>query len=1129
MKKILLTFCILAISIHYIAATSPYSKRQDWQWRTSISTTDNKGSAYTLTPFLWIPPTCQKVNAVFIASTAVLEQTIVEDPYFRAVCAKHNIAILWSSDNFYHDDVTATGQIQSMLLAFSTLTGYSELKTVPWILTGHSGTNPMPRYIVKNSPANIAFAIINKATAQCGNGTTVPILSTQGEFMEWDSYPRDLTANISTEASYGDVRNQRTAYGQPLSYFFDPNTGHFDCSRPLLQNIALWVDDIFDLRFDAQGNLIPLDQTKGWITGLPCVGYTADQFAPIPYTNQATGAITLAQVKAAAWFPSERTALAAYTMANVSMTRLPQVIGFADAAGQYDDQSYWWRSIMLKIPFTLSADGHSITLNTVPYYRMPNRTDYFDNGFNPTQTFSNKTENSFTNSGNPSQIELSSGSWIQTGDKTFEYVPRFKSTNYVVVRQQGDASYRSSVQAGNINLSALTTGADNVITFPVIANQSMNSLAPITLGATSSAGVTVRYFVVNGPAHVSNGQLVIDKDSIPVNTRFPMPVTITAYHLGTVSPAVKTATAVTRTFYLTNGSSTNLTWYVSPTGAGDGRTWESACSLTNALNMATYGDFIFMKTGDYPQTASIAIDSKVVSIYGGFAGTETTPADRLREDLDQNGMIEPWEFKYPTRLVGGRYKATPLSFTVLKVSGGSSSDVIIDGFVIDEGLYLGNGSPAGVNIAGKCTFRNSIVRNSRVYNAVGEVNANAPGGICTTVADAVIDGCLLENNEAQASQISGTRAGQCRGGAAYISGGVLQNSVIRNNRIMYNMNRAPENTYTVYYNPYLFGAGVYATLRTSRVVNCVIANNEARVLNWNPINPASTVVIRGGGMANENGGMLLNNTVVNNRAIVLDLSGNVLTTASGAGQGAGLFAQNGAAATSYDCYVVNNVFWGNSAPGTSSSYQSVRLTVNTTAVTPQPLVQFANNLTTEAISISAITAPYYAEANKVVDLAAFNTATVKAALFQMPSSFAGAVWGTSTQTSTDSLASISKSNWNVLSGSYLQAKGTSSYSAPTKDITGATRNATPTAGAYEGTVSISIPTWKQPTVYCYKNSLFNLNAGDILIVYDLCGRRLESIISTGTSATFSSKPPVLITVQPKSGSPILISICQISR
>jgi len=329
------------------------------------------------------------------------------------------------------------------------------------------------------------------------------------------------------------------------------------------------------------------------------------------------------------------------------------------------------------------------------------------------------------------------------------------------------------------------------------------------------------------------------------------------------------------------------------------------------------------------------------------------------------------------------------------------------------------------------------------------------------------------------------------------------------------MNRVPENTYTVYYNPYMFGAGAYSTLRTSQIINCVIANNEARVLNWNTANTPSTVVIRGGGLANENGGTIINNTIVNNRATVFDLSGNVLTTASSAGQGAGLFIQNGNASTSYDNYVVNNVFWGNTAPGTSSSYQSVRLTVNTSAVTPQPLVQYSNNVTTEAISISATTSPYYAETNKYIDLATSNAAATKVALFKNPTTFSGAVWGNITQASADSLSAIAKANWSVQSGSYLLAKGTTSYNAPTIDIVGISRSANPTLGAYEGLIynaSTAVNELNQPVIYRSGNTLYNLEAGDAISIFDCCGRKLEAFTSSGNTAKIKSTGFVIIEI-----------------
>lgn len=1135
MKKLNTLLILLTLLVVNFFSYSQNIKRQEWQWRTTISTVDNKGSVYNLTPFLWIPPSCQKITAVLVASTAVLEQNLVEDPYVRAACAKHNIAILWSSDNFYHDDATATGQIQSMLNAFASLSGYSELKTVPWVVTGHSGTNPMPRYIVKTTPNNIAFCIINKATAQCGTGTTVPILTTQGEFMEWNSYSRDLKANITTETNYADVRNYRSTYSQPVSYFFDPNTGHFDSSPTLLKNMAWWMDDIATLRFDAQGNMKAIDQTKGWICGLPCVGYTADAFLPIPYTNAATATLTLAQVKAAAWFPSQRTAQAAYDMANVSMNRTAQVTGFVDANGQIDTQSYWWRAIMLNIPYTLNADGHSVTLTTAAYTRMPNRTDYISNATGvdlPNCSFFNNTDNSFTNSGNPSQIEVNSGNWVQTGANTFELIPRFKSVNYFCVRQQGDATYRSSVQAGNVNLPTLTTGTANVISFPVIANQDVTSLAPITLGATSTAGVTVRYFISSGAAHITNGQLIVDKDSIPPRTHFPMPITVTAYHLGTVSPAVQTATAVSRTFYITSATSTPNVWYVSPTGTGDGSSWNNACSLSNALVMATFGDAIYVKGGDYALTTGISIDSKGFSIYGGFAGNETKPADRSKTDLDNNGIVEPWEFTNATRILGGRNSATPTSFTVLKVTGGSASDIRIDGVVIDQGLYLG-ANAAGLRIDGKCTFANSIVRNCRSYNATGNLSSNSAAGIVTTVADATIDACLIENCEIQPTQSTSAYAGQGKGAGVWVYG-TIQNSVVRNNRILYDMIRPAGNSNTLYYNPYLYGAGIYMYTRTAKVSNCAVYNNEIRVVNWDSINYTKTqlgsMVVRGVGISAENGGSIINSTITNNKFSIKHLTGEfIIKNASSGGQGVGVYLKNSSAATNYDAYITNTVAWGNYSSHTAAADQQIRLDINTTStVTPAPYFAYSNNITSTAVTnLSATNSLYFVAGGQLIDLAASNTAALKAPQFKTPTTdMMGAVWGTSVQ-SLDSLAKITKANWSLLSNSYLIGKGTTTNGASTADITGALRNSVPSVGAYEGLnfsviSNTDVPAENSTRIHRNGNTIYHLEMGDVVTVFDLSGSKLESFVATASIANFKSTGFVIIYVQQKSGNRVCI-------
>lgn len=302
-----------------------------------------------------------------VMSTAVIEQAMVEDPEVRAACARNNIAIMWSSDQFYRGDKNLKEQIEQILDQFASVSGYSELNTVPWIPCGHSGTNPLARYITKNYPDKVAFTIIHKATAQAGDTNTIPILATQGEFMEWSSYSRDLNKPIDRETSYTDVLNNRKR-GVALSYLFDPNTGHFDCSYPLLNNIAMWIDDICKLRFDAKGNMIALEQSRGWVAGLPVAGYLDEKQLPVEASK-----VSAQELAKMPWYPSKRTAMAAYDMANVDMNRKTQVAGFADKDGNIDDSAYWWRGIA-RIPYELQEDGCTVKINAIPYTRMPNGT-----------------------------------------------------------------------------------------------------------------------------------------------------------------------------------------------------------------------------------------------------------------------------------------------------------------------------------------------------------------------------------------------------------------------------------------------------------------------------------------------------------------------------------------------------------------------------------------------------------------------------------------------------------------------------------------------------------------------------------------------------------------------------------
>jgi hypothetical protein len=734
MKRITTQFFLFSFLLINFSVNAQHVKRQDWQWRTTVSLIDNKGNKYTANPYLWIPPTCKKIKAVMVMSTAVIEQTMVEDPDIRAVCAKHNIAIMWSSDQIYRDDVTITSQIEQILAAFARISGYDELNTIPWIPVGHSGTNPMARYITVNNTNRIAVAISHKASPYFGTVNTVPIVVTNGEFMEWDSYARDLKANITLETTHRDVINARTTNQQLVSYFFDPNTGHFDCSKPLLKNLALYLDGIFSLRFDAQGNMLPVTQDQGWVVELPVPGYSG--FVPKKY-NEAT-----AIEKNRPWFPTQESAQAAYDLANISMTRTAQVAGFADAAGSYEIG--WERGIMWPLPYSWNADGSSIFVNSVPYLKMPqgayNKASSYTVGgpdYGLKFSFFNK-DDIFINSGNPIDIEISSGNLKRIDNHNFEYVPRFGTASYLVVRQPGNAVFRTSVQAGQFTYTKKVDGAENIITFAAIPNQSILNLQPIQLAATSSSGLPVKYFVRNGPAHINvQNQLIIDKDSIPSRSKMPITIAVTAYQLGTISPAVKTATEITHTFVVTNGIDTSQKWFVSPTGIGNGSSWQDAGALQTVIDAAMMGDEIYLASGTYKLTKQINVN-KLLTIKGGFARNET---DLTLSNPEINKAI----FTTPT--------SASVTYRMFSIAGEGFNEptkaITIEG-VTFENVILTAGNGAAIEVPGNnalnIMFRNVNIKTCSATNGGAVYMGDAASDFSLT-----FENCKFENNTASSS------------------------------------------------------------------------------------------------------------------------------------------------------------------------------------------------------------------------------------------------------------------------------------------------------------------------------------------------------------------------------------------
>lgn len=194
-----------------------------------------------------------------------------------------------------------------------------------------------------------------------------------------------------------------------------------------------------------------------------------------------------------------------------------------------------------------------------------------------------------------------------------------------------------------------------------------------------------------------------------------------------------------------------ITIYVKAEGKGNGNSWSTATSnLVEALRQAQPGDEVWVAKGTYYPTKdknrkiSFSVPAGV-KVYGGFAGTETSPQQRK---LQTNKSILSGN-------IGSKSDAADNSFTVVQMSQATDGNHL-DGFIIADGNANGAGpsgdrercagglyvriteSKSGSPTVQHCTFKNNFARDG------GAVYLYGRKGSCTPV----FNNCQFLNNTA---------------------------------------------------------------------------------------------------------------------------------------------------------------------------------------------------------------------------------------------------------------------------------------------------------------------------------------------------------------------------------------------
>jgi len=320
----------------------------------------------------------------------------------------------------------------------------------------------------------------------------------------------------------------------------------------------------------------------------------------------------------------------------------------------------------------------------------------------------------------------------------------------------------------------------------------------------------------------------------------------------------------------------NSIYYIKTDGTGDGLSWATAAGNILYVNDgATTGDEIWIAAGIYELPA--ALNTKEgVNIYGGFAGNETSIADRVKSDRDSNGKIEPWEYTNATTLSGQSIYLGKIPDEIA-----TTTQTQFDGFTITGGL---------VEISGKTTVNNCLICNSSNRGVNND-------------SDGIISNCKITNNSFTVeitSRISSVcYYGICTPVTYYARGGGVYNSGTMINCVVTNNNCNIQDNYDI--TSVIQGGGIYNN--GGSIINCIVTGNKCTYSSSN----MKTSGMNGGGIYNYNG------TVAN--CLVANNSGGGIMNYGNSSTNAFIYCSTIVKNSSYNIYTYND--------GTDFVYNSI--------------------------------------------------------------------------------------------------------------------------------------------------------------------------------------------------------------
>ncbi len=526
-----------------------------WQWSVPI-TLPADAPADRTRAFLWIPENCARVRGVVVGQNNMIEEGIFEHAAFRRALTELGFAEVWIAPRFdqVFDFTKGAGErFDAMMHALAAESGYVELAFAPVVPMGHSACASYPWNFAAWNPARTLAILSVKGDAPqtnlTGSGKPNP---------EWGNRGIDGIPGLMVMGEYEWVEGRLTpglAFREkhpatPIAFLAEPGRGHFDASDELVEFLARFVRKAAAARLPKSDG--PLDQAPVLRAVNPADGWLVER-APLNQPRRfsaAPAARYAGDEREALWCFDEEMARATERHGATQLGKLPQLIGYVQG-GKTVPQASTHHQVALRFE-PMEEDGLDFRVTTTFLETV-------DGGSaNTTRWTGIPAGDAIGHAAGASPIALSrtTGPAVQTGPDTFRVnFNRTASTTdvrandiWLIAEHPGDGKFKSAVQQAVLKLPVHNVGAEQRITFPEISEQK-SGVRILKLGATSSSGAPVSYYVREGPAFVEGDMLVLTV--IPPRSRRPLRVTVVAWQWGRGGErALKAAEPVERSFII---------------------------------------------------------------------------------------------------------------------------------------------------------------------------------------------------------------------------------------------------------------------------------------------------------------------------------------------------------------------------------------------------------------------------------------------------------------------------------------------------------------------------------------------------------------------------------------------------